>query len=121
MRWRVLAFPQAVEQLAAEAGLEMPQDTPEDRARQEKRKGLTEVNEMACAFFERTLRAPEGKAGLEYLRRRGLDDALIKKWRLGYAPDGRGALKAFMARGKRTGRIADRGWPAARAGQRLTL
>jgi len=93
-----LAFPQAVEQLAAEAGLEMPQDTPEDRARQEKRKGLTEVNEMACAFFERTLRAPEGKAGLEYLRRRGLDDALIKKWRLGYAPDGRGALKAFMAR-----------------------
>jgi len=93
-----MSFPEAVEQLAAEAGLEMPQDTPEDRQRQQKRKTLADVNEHAAAFFEKMLRMPEGKHALEYLKKRGLDDATIKTWRLGFAPDSRGALKAALGR-----------------------
>lgn len=93
-----MSFPEAVEQLAAEAGLEMPQDTPEDRQRQEKRKTLADVNEHAADFFEKMLRMPEGRGALEYLKRRGLDDKTIKTWRLGFAPDSRGALKAAMHR-----------------------
>jgi DNA primase len=93
-----MSFPEAVEQLAAEAGLEMPQDTPEDRQRQEKRKTLADVNEHAAQFFEKMLRMPEGRGALEYLKKRGLDDKTIKTWRLGFAPDARGALKGALSR-----------------------
>ncbi|WNJ99749.1 DNA primase [Thalassospiraceae bacterium LMO-JJ14] len=93
-----MSFPEAVEQLAAEAGLEMPQNTPEERQRSEKRKTLADVNEHAADFFEKMLRMPEGRGALEYLKRRGLDDATIKTWRLGFAPDSRGALKAALTR-----------------------
>jgi DNA primase len=93
-----LNFPEAVEKLAAEAGMEVPRDTPEDREQQKKRQTLFDVVELAAVEFERTLRMPEGKPGLDYLKSRGLTDATIKRFRLGYAPDGRGRLKAALAR-----------------------
>lgn len=93
-----MSFPEAVEKLAGEAGLEIPRASPEEQQRYERRKGLTDVNELAAKFFEKCLRMPEGRAGLEYLKKRGLDDATIRHWRLGFAPNSRGALKAAMAR-----------------------
>lgn len=93
-----MSFPEAVEKMAQEAGLEIPQDSPEERDRHQKRKGLADVNEIACKFFEKTLRMPEGKAALDYLRNRGLDDETIRRWRLGFAPDARGRLKAALER-----------------------
>lgn len=93
-----MSFPEAVEKLAGEAGLEIPRASPEDQRRHEQRKGLADVNELAAKFFEKCLRMPEGRAGLEYLRKRGLDDATIRHWRLGFAPNSRGALKAAMSR-----------------------
>ncbi len=93
-----LSFPEAVEKLAQEAGLEVPRATPEDRERQKQRQTLFDVTEKACLFFERQLRMPEGKRALDYLKRRGLDDDVIKRFRLGFAPDGRGVLKAALAK-----------------------
>lgn len=93
-----MSFPEAVERLAADAGLEIPRDTPEERERHEKRKGLHEVNEQAAAYYEKMLRMPEGRHALEYLKNRGLDEATIRKWRLGFAPDGRGALKGALSK-----------------------
>jgi DNA primase len=93
-----LNFPEAVEKLAGEAGMEVPRDTPEERERQKKRQTLFDVVELAAVAFERTLRMPEGKPGLEYLKRRGLTDETIKRFRLGFAPEGRGRLKAQLAR-----------------------
>ncbi|MEE9318499.1 MAG: DNA primase [Rhodospirillales bacterium] len=93
-----LSFPEAVEKLAAEAGLEVPRATPEDRERQKQRQTLFDVNEKACLFFERRLRMPEGKQALDYLKRRGLGDDVIKRFRLGFAPDGRGVLKAALTK-----------------------
>lgn len=93
-----VSFPEAVERLAAEAGLEVPAEGPEERKRAARRRSLHEVTEAATVYFEKMLRMPEGSEALGYLRRRGLDDALIKRFRLGFAPNARGALKAALAR-----------------------
>lgn len=94
-----LSFPEAVERLAGEAGMQIPIDTPEERQRSEQRQTLIDVTEKATAWFERNLRMPEGRRALTYLKDRGLDEQIIAKFRLGFAPDTRGALKVTLARG----------------------
>jgi DNA primase len=96
MRIDNLTFPEAVERLAGEAGLEMPRQTAADRARAEVETTLHDVVEAACAWFEQQLRGPAGRAGLAYLQGRGLADATIARFRLGYAPDARAALKSAL-------------------------
>jgi len=98
MKVEGLSFPEAVERLAAEAGMEIPADSPEARETERRRQTLAEVMEAACAQFQKMLRMPEGKAALAYLRGRGLSDATIERFRLGFAPDRRGAMKAALAR-----------------------
>jgi len=96
MRADGLSFPEAVERLAADAGLEVPQQTPEEREHAKRQANLYEVMEQACAFFEERLRVVVGEPGLAYLRGRGLDDETISRFRLGYAPDTRGALRGAL-------------------------
>ena len=93
-----LSFPEAVEFLAQDAGMEVPVDSPQERERAKVRQSLYEVMEAACTFFEQKLRMPEGRVALDYLRGRSLDESTIGKFRLGFAPDGRGALKASLRR-----------------------
>ena len=98
MKTEGLSFPETVERLAAEAGMEVPVDTPEERERARHQQTLYGVLEAAAAFYARTLRMPEGKTALDYLRGRGLDDEIIARFGLGYAPDARGALEGALAR-----------------------
>ena len=93
-----LSFPEAVERLAGEAGMEVPADTPEERQRAQQRQSLYDVLETVCAHFEKMLRLPEGGAALDYLGRRGLDDETISRFRLGFAVEAPGALKAALGR-----------------------
>ncbi len=97
MKTEGLAFPEAVESLAAAAGMEVPVDSPEERERARRRQSLYEVVEAACVFFEKSLRMPEGGHAMAYLAGRGVDDAVQRRFRLGYAPKRRGALKAALA------------------------
>ena len=92
MRTDSLSFPEAVERLAGEAGLEVPQSSPEEREQAKRHASLLDAVEAACAFFEKELRSARGRIGLDYLKGRGLDDETIARFRLGYAPDARGAL-----------------------------
>lgn len=96
MRHDNLAFPEAVEALAAEAGLPVPRPTDEDKQRYERQKTLHDLTEQACRWFERQLVAPAGRAGHEYFRRRGLDDEAIARFRLGFAPPDRNALRQHL-------------------------
>lgn len=91
-----LSFPEAVEHLAGLAGVPMPKMTPEERRRAGRQQTLHEVCEAACRWFEDQLRRPTGRAALDYLRRRGLDDAAMARFRLGFAPDSRDGLKATL-------------------------
>jgi DNA primase len=93
-RWLIeaegLSFPEAVQKLAAEAGVELPAWSPEDEAREQKRKSLYDIVELACGFYESQLREEGGRAARDYLKTRGLDGAAAKQFRLGYAPPAEG-------------------------------
>src|SRR6267142_1410843 len=73
MRADNLDFIEAVERLAGEAGLVVPQSTPQERERAQRQKTLFEALEAAAAFYEARLWAPEGACARDYLRGRGLD------------------------------------------------
>lgn len=91
-----LPFLDALRKLADKAGLEMPKLSHEDHAHSEERKTQYEIMEMAVSYFERCLRLPEGRHGLEYFYARGFGDEIISKFRLGYAPANNG-LKSWLA------------------------
>ncbi len=94
-----LSFPETVERLAGQAGLALPEYSPEDAQRSQKRKSLYDVMETASKYFETQLVAQAGQVGQDYLNRRGLSKATQKKFRLGFASDGRTALKdALLSR-----------------------
>ncbi|WP_137392390.1 DNA primase [Rhodoligotrophos defluvii] len=92
-----LSFPEAVERLAAEAGLPMPEPSPEMRQREEKRTSLIEVMELAARFFEGQLAGRGGEGARRYLDSRGMREDLRRRFRLGFAPDDRYALKTHLA------------------------
>jgi DNA primase len=93
-----LSFPEAVERLAAEAGVALPKWSPEDEARESKRKSLYEIVELAAAFYEARLREGAGRPARDYLKARGLDEAAAKQFRLGYAPDGNALVEYLKSR-----------------------
>ena len=87
-----LSFPESVERLAGEAGVELPKWTREDDAREEKKKSLYDIIEATCVFFEEQLLAKTGAEARDYLRARGLNGEIAKAFRLGYAPSGHTTL-----------------------------
>src|SRR6476661_8690749 len=91
-----VSFPEAVERLAQMAGVPLPKVSREDDAREARRKTLHEVMEIAAKFFEATLAAKLGARARGYLADRGLDAATQLKFRLGYAPGERFALKEHL-------------------------
>jgi len=100
MRSEGLGFPEAVERLAAEAGLALPQADPVTRAQERQRASVADALEAACAWFEAQLASPAGAQARDYLSRRGLSAETVAAFRLGFAPDRRGALRqALNARG----------------------
>lgn len=93
-----VSFIEAVEQLAAEAGMEVPKPTPAAAEAERRRLDLHAVLEAAAKAFQRRLKLPEGAAALRYLRERGLSDATIERFGLGWSGEGRGAIAADLAR-----------------------
>jgi len=110
MRMEGLSFPEAVERLAGEAGLQVPQASPEDRAAARRRADLYDVVEAAATWFEERLAGPEGAEARAYLTGRGLRAETVTAFRLGYAPDKRGVLRAALnARGLGDAQLAEAG------------
>jgi DNA primase len=91
-----VTFPEAVERLAGMAGLPVPKVSKEAQAREERRKTLHDVVELAAKFFEATLAARAGAKARGYLADRSIAPATQLKFRLGYAPPERYALKEHL-------------------------
>ena len=93
-----LGFTDAVARLAEEVGLAVPVPSPEAQALHQRRQTLFDALETAAAYFEKMLHMPEGRVAHDYLAGRGLKPETIARFRLGFAPDARFALKAALAR-----------------------
>ncbi|WP_435417682.1 DNA primase [Parerythrobacter aurantius] len=101
IRWmtdqRGLQFMDAVKELAAEAGLEVPAADPRAAQQAKKRASLIDVTEAAQQWFVRQLQGTEGTRAREYLASRGFSDSVVREFGFGYAPEGRQALKGGLA------------------------
>src|SRR5579864_7100107 len=85
-----ITFPESVRLVAQKLGVPLPKTvfSSESEAHDARlRTTLLEIHERACAFFQECLRRPEGARAREYLAGLGLDEATIKKFRIGFAPD----------------------------------
>ncbi|HTI02778.1 MAG TPA: DNA primase [Acidisoma sp.] len=98
MQTQSAGFMEAVEQLAAEAGLDVPRPTPEAAAAEKRRTDLNDILDAAARHYQKLLHEPEGRAALDYLRGRGLTEETIRRFGLGYSGGGRGQLAAEFAR-----------------------
>ncbi len=95
-----VGFMEAVEILAAEAGMQMPAPDPKAREKADLRSQLFDVTEAAVQFFRRALDMQAGAAARAYLDKRGLKPATRDRFEIGYAPGGfQALLDAMTAKG----------------------
>ncbi|ACB96857.1 DNA primase [Beijerinckia indica] len=92
-----LSFPEAVERLANDAGLALPRVSAESEEREKQRAGLHEILEWAALFFEKALQSPAGANARTYLAQRGLSPDLQTRFRLGFSPPEKYALRDHLA------------------------
>jgi DNA primase len=93
---RGLPFMDAVKELAAKAGMDVPAPDPRSRERAEKSAGLYEVMDAAARWFSEQLDGVEGGPARAYLKQRRISEATRRKFGFGFAPDARGKLKAAL-------------------------
>jgi DNA primase len=92
-----LDFVAAVEQLAAKAGITLRHTSGGEGRDRQRRKPLLEAVEAAVEWYhQRLLTAPDGRAAREYLRGRGIDGTIARRYRLGWAPDEWDALASSL-------------------------
>lgn len=91
-----LSFIDAVEMLAAEAGLQVPKQDQQDIKKAQAQRDLYALMQEASLFFEANLKAQQNADALRYLRERGLTEQIIHEFRLGFAPDDGQALRKFL-------------------------
>jgi DNA primase len=98
MKSQGASFMDAVESLAAEAGMEVPKASQAEAEKEARRASIHEVLQAAAQVYQGWLFGPEGSAALGYLRQRGLADETVKKFGLGWSGEGRGVLAAALGR-----------------------
>jgi DNA primase len=105
-----LSFVEAVERLAAEAGLSLPSPDPRAAEHEKKRQGLSDWMDLAAQWFSRMLAGPQGAAARAYLERRGLPASEWARFGLGFAPASRTGLKDYLVtKGARPAELVEAG------------
>lgn len=86
-RYDRLSYPEAIEQLAREGGLPLPELNPQDEKKAREEKTLFDVLEATTAWYEQQLAATHGTVARDYLEKRGIKPETIRQFRIGYAPN----------------------------------
>lgn len=79
-------FRTAITELAAQAGLKLPDYKPKSHEQIAREESYFEIMENAASIYQKRLFDPDGETALAYIRGRGFNDDMIKKYRIGYAP-----------------------------------
>lgn len=93
-----LSYPEAIEQLARDAGIPLPVPSAAESRRAEAEKTLYDVLEAAAQWFERQLHTGAGAVAMDYITRRGLKPETLRGFRVGFAPEDRTALHSHLTR-----------------------
>jgi DNA primase len=98
MKTEGLTFAEAVEALAAEAGVVLPKPDARAVQQEDERARLQGLLEIAAKWFEANLAGAAGAEARKYVAGRGLTPEIIHRFRIGYAPPGRHALQQHLAK-----------------------
>lgn len=96
MRYDNLSFMDAIEMLAAEAGLQVPQQTAHEVEKSRQEKDIYSLLEDSTQFFQAMLREARNKDALTYLQKRGLSPETMEAFRVGFAPEDPQALRKHL-------------------------
>ena len=94
-----LSFPEAVEKLADEAGVQLRTFSPAEEEKFNKSKKLYEALEISKSFFSSQIFDNDNSLALRYLKNRGLSNDIINSYEIGYAPKGNKLEKYLMSNG----------------------
>lgn len=105
-----LSFVEAIERLAGEAGMALPEPDAQSAQQEKVRSSLTDWMDLAARWFEAELRRPPGADARAYLERRGLPASEWERFHIGLAPANRTGLKDYLiAKGARPGELVEAG------------
>lgn len=94
-------FPEAVEILAKKAGVELKEESEEDRKEQNKVKTISDLyNRISNTFHQYLLTQPSAQAARDYIAKRGISAETCEKFQLGYAPNSATWLYGFLNKRK---------------------
>ena len=98
MEYENLTFVEALERLAEQAGMELPEkgNSENDRKRRDLRDSILEVNKLAANYYFACLKSEQGKIGYEYLTKRELKPETIVRFGLGFAGKGGSPLYQYV-------------------------
>ncbi len=106
MRYENLEFREALQQLAARAGVTLPERSFEAKEDKKQTEDLIRINNFTAKFYHAQLNTEAGKLAKQYLNDRGLNDQTIAKWEIGFAPDSFDALCKALQTKKVTSQAA---------------
>jgi DNA primase len=105
-----LNYPEAIERLAGECGLPLPERSHYDEVQEKKITTLYDVMEHANQWFKAQLGTSQGEVARRYLRERGISDETVSQFHIGFAPASRDGLKqALLKMGISDGLMKDAG------------
>ncbi|MBE3091778.1 MAG: DNA primase [Candidatus Atribacteria bacterium] len=97
MKYEKFSFFEAVEMLAKKSGVSLPVDEEKENLLYRKKERLYKLNNLAANYYRECLfRTNQGKKIINYLKKRGINDTSVERYRLGYAPTGWDALTNFL-------------------------
>ncbi len=111
-KYENMTFPEAIKFLAERAGVALPEETNSkaNRARENRRARLLEVNKEAAKYYYYILRSSRGDVGMDYLERRGLTEETRNQFGLGYATVSGNDIVAYLkSKGFKDEEIRDSG------------
>ncbi|MFH1258492.1 MAG: DNA primase [Elusimicrobiota bacterium] len=101
MQIEKLTFPEAVNKLARRAGISIPENSSYQAVKKDEKQVYYDLYQQTVEFYHRCLKeTAEGRLGLEYLKKRAIQDSTIEKFKLGFAPvSGTALLSAAQKKG----------------------